>query len=787
MTRRRPWLVLPLLGALAYAPGVPAASRHLAVVLDTSGSMDQNDRQRYTMQLSQVLSDLLDTGDELAVIRMPREFFSSCSEGPSPSLVLKLDPADRANFKSELDRLIRFDTGTFFAAPIRTALSLLPSDPAAQRMLLVIADSGGLGDCEGPLTQELLQAKQRGVTIAAINLGGTEGAFDTNPAFDFTTKALDAQGLIEAVALVYQRFLGGKRVQTGRVQNEIAVDIAPYAGEAYLVVAADGPVGEITQISGNPTARAIDLNHRGGGQTRGLDGVLRGYRIVRLERPSAGRWRFRASGVTDRAGWMLLQDSAIGARLVSSPTVPKDVAVPVEIELFDQRTGLAITDLSSLPALQTELEIDGRKLAFHDDGKDGDRRAGDGILTATATFNRAGPAPMAVHIQNDVLDRRVPMAANVITAAWLLQVSTPKRADVDRPVPLTVALQPIGAAGSLHLPDRIDALADGGIVALHDDGRGEDRQAADRTFTGTWTPREVGTSSIQYSAIGGSVAATVSAPVEVMGRLRLGRPVPVRIGNVGSESEKRGLLDLTGAEVRGAFDLKVSSLFKSDRAVLEADLGNGWIALGSQPAKVRLVEGGPKTWPVRLRAGECPAAYPAGQPFEVIVEATGADGRPLRMAVPVSAAVIAEPWLRCWWPVVAALLGLLSIAVLIHGYWSPSRFPPRLGVLLSPEEDPDEGFFHPIRAQRASRSGFYRDARIYICQDFRLAGKTPEAIARLRANRKQVRIESVSGAAVWRRSADGVWEQIPAGESTARFGDLYRNDPGNLFFELRNA
>ncbi|HEX6159211.1 MAG TPA: VWA domain-containing protein, partial [Thermoanaerobaculia bacterium] len=253
--RRLHAIVLRLVGTLVLtATAVHAASRNLAIIVDTSGSMQQNDQKRYTMQLSQVLADLMNAGDELSVIRMPGDFFSSCSAGPSSSLVLQLDPRDRAAFKNNLDGLIQFNTGTYFAAPIRTAISLLKRHSAPQRMLLVIADSGGLGSCESTLTRELLELKQSGVAIAAINLGSSGGAFDTNPAFDFTTSALDAQGLIEAVAMVYQRFLGAKQVQTGRVQGEIRVDIAPFVDEAFLVVAADGPISGIQQVPGNPGA-----------------------------------------------------------------------------------------------------------------------------------------------------------------------------------------------------------------------------------------------------------------------------------------------------------------------------------------------------------------------------------------------------------------------------------------------------------------------------------------------------------------------------------------------------
>lgn len=765
--------------SIATAPAaLAAAGRHLVIIVDTSGSMQTNDRQRYTMQLSQVLSDLLDNGDELSVIRMPGGLFSFCSASASSSLVLPLDQADRAGFKRQLDGWLQFNTGTWFAAPIRTAISLLPRDADVPRMLLVIADSGGLGSCEGVLTQELLDLKRSGVTIAAINLGGA-GAFDSNPAFDFTTGTRDAQELIEAVALVYQRFLGAKKVQTGRVQGEISVEIAPYVDEAFLVVAADGPIGSLEQVGGNPGAAAVDLNHRGGGATMGLDGVLRGYRIVRLDRPGAGRWRFRAANAGEDAGWMLLQDSAVGVRAVSSPTVPRGLEAPIEVELFDQRTGRRIADTSKLPGLQVDAEVDGRKLTFHDDGKGGDRAANDGILTATTTFDKAGDSAIGIHLQSEFLDRRAQSVVKVIDASWRLEVRTPKRAEVDRPLDLAVALQPIGSPAALRAPERVDASAGGAVVALRGDGNG--------VFTGRWTPSRMGTLDLQYAAVGGSPAAGVRAPLEVFGRLRFGPSIPVRFGRLTSKSERQGQLDLTTADVRGAFNIQVSTTFKHDRSALEIDLGNGWVALNEKEQTLHLADGSRRTWPLRLRVGECPQGNPAGRSFDLVLAGTGVDGHPVRATVPVSAEIVADTMLRCWWPAIALGLGLVASGIVIHGFWFPSRFAPRLGVVLSPEEDVNEGFFHPIRAQRGSGSGFYRDARVYICQDFRVAGRPHNAVARLRADRKLVRIEPASGAAVWRRNSDGVWEQIPPAESTARFGDLYRNDSGSIFFELRNA
>jgi hypothetical protein len=769
--------------ALGVAIGLLAATawaneRHVAIILDTSGSMQENDPPRYTMQLSQILSDLLEANDRLSVIRMPGSQ-STCTAGSSSSLILTLDPANRDGFKRGLDGLVHYGGGTYFAAPVHTAMSVLPQGPDKQRLLLIIADAGGLGECSDPLTRELLDLRRSGAMLAAINLGGTAGAFDQNPAFHFTTAALDSQGLIEAVAKVYQRFLGAKHVQTGRVTGPITVEIAPYVQDAYLVVAADGPIHELTSDPGNPRADEVDLNYHGGGATSGLDQRTRGYRIARLRHPAAGRWTLHLPGLGDTAGWMLLQDSSLGLRLLSSSDLPRGVEVPLEVELYDQATGRRVTDTSKLPGLQVTAEVDGKTVTFRDDG------AGGGTLTGTATFLEAGERTLSLHLGSELLDRTIPIQARVIEASWRMVVKTPVRAEVAKPVEIAVELQPIGSAALLRPPDRVEVLTGGPTLVLRDDGKEGDRRAGDRIYARVWTPRQIGTLHFDYAAVGGSSALPVSAPIEVLGRLAFGPPIPIRLGPAHAGSQVGGRLDLGSAQVQGTFEVRVRSSFSLARTALEIDTGAGWSPLGRRPQVLHLTEGR-RDWPVRLRVGSCPEGSSAGRTFSVQVAASAADGQPLHLLVPLSVEVIPDPWLRCWWPALVTAAALLAAGVMVHGYWSPYRFPPRLGVIMSPEEDLGEGFFHPIHRERGSRSGFYRDAHIYISQDYRLLGRPRNALARLRADSKRVRIQP-AGVPVWRQTATGAWEQLPAGESTARFGDLYRNDLGTLFFEIRTA
>ncbi|MEE8524197.1 MAG: vWA domain-containing protein [Thermoanaerobaculia bacterium] len=761
-----------------------AAGRQVAIIVDTSGSMETNDRQRYTKQLSQVISDLLDADDELTVIRMGA---GHCSAGASNALALRLDPGDRDGFKRRLEAHTRFDTGTHYSAAVRTALEILGRDPEAQRLLLILADSGGLGRCDAVLTRELVELRTSGATVAAVNLGSTGGAFDGNPAFDFTTAALDAEEMVAAVAQIYQRFLGAKRVQTGRVEGVVEVQIAPHIDEAFLVVAADGQLGELRQAAANPRAETIDLDHRGGGRTEGVDGRTRVYRIVRLERPAAGRWTFHAPGLSDPAGWMLLQDSALRVRLVSPPTIAAGVATPLEIELYDRTTGERIADPAAIPGLEIEIEIDGRQVRFRDDGAGADRQAGDGILTAVTRFDEVGERRLLIRIESDFLDLELALEAEVVEASWALRVTTPEVAGVSMPVVLSVALEAVGAAASLEPPERVDAVTGGPIMALLDDGEGADEQAADRIYSAAWTPRAMGTVHLDYVPRGGTPSATANRPLEVIGTLELDSPPAVDFGTLESGSRTEARLDLNNAAVGGVYEVMVTSDFQADRSVLEIDAGNGWQTLGSRPTELRLTESGDNSWPLRLRVGECPEGSPPEETFEIVVEAAGPGDEEQRVTAAMRVEIRADPWLVCWWPVLALVLGTVAGGVAVHGLWSPSRFPPRLGVVLSPEENLEEGFFHPIRAQRGSGSGFYRDARIYVQPDFRLSSRSRGAVARLRADGSRVRIQPADGTGVWRRTADEEWQALADEETSARYGVVYRDAMGTIFFELRNG
>lgn len=775
-----------LLLALVAAPAPAVASRSVAVVLDTSRSMIENDPERYTLLVSQILADLLNDDDELTVVRMPLDGgvigmllgSHSCQAGVDWSLAQRLDPRDRAGFKRELDSLVSYDTGTIFAAPLRTALASLARSKRDARLLLIVADSGGLGECEAVLSRELSVARRSGTTIAAINLGGGPGAFRGNAAFATTLGARDSKELVEAVARIYQSFLGGKNLQSGAVHGRVAVTIEPHVREAFLLFAADGSLGDVRAGAGNPAAQSVDLDYRGGGSARGLDGAIREYRLVHLVRPQEGTWTFESSGLHRTAGWLLITDSSLGVRLHSSPKVPRGHASVVELRLVDEESGAAIP--ASVPGLTVTSKVDGLATTFRDDGTDGDRVAGDGIYSATVELDELGPEELAVRLTSDAVDRERAVALEVVEATWDLTVQTPETVPGDRPVELAVELGVLGAPAALDPPDRIDAEVAGETVSLLPQPTAE--RAAPPRYEGRWEDAEPGTHEVTYTPVGGSPASPATGTVEVAGVLDLGPPRPIHLGTVAAGGEARGELDLSGATIKGHFVVGLESSLDLASVGLEIDLGGGFVALDAGAVELPLTTDGPRRWPLRVRAGECPEACPPGAGHELVVaEKEGT----ARVAFPLELTVVPERWWICHWPWLVLLAALLLAAVVVHGYWSPARFAPRLGLLLSPEADLNEGFFHPIRGTRGTGSGFYRDAVVYVCQDFRLSAKGGDALARLQATRHQPRIRPVAGHVLWRQNVEGEWEVVPPEGAPVRLGTPYRNDASSLFFEVR--
>ena len=472
-----------------------AAERRIALIVDTSGSMRENDRPRYAVQISKILSDLAEDQDKVAVIRFPpltlmdvvrRNAPQNCDAPADPSLMVQLSGSQRAQFKDRVDQLLKYEGPTYFGPPLRDAIPFLGEDRSVQRLLLLISDAQeGFGDCNTPYTQMLQRFESTGATVALIKMGGHEDDFKDNPAIQFREDVLDSRKLIGAVAQVYQRFLGSKRVQTGNVSGDISVEISPHVKEAFLVVAADSPLGQLSARSGNPHADNVDIDYRSGGQTAGMDRAQRGYRIIRLTNPSAGRYTFSAPPGTT-GGWMLIEDYALALRLVSQTPVPTGTPSTVQLEVVDERTGKRVTDRQTLDKLKITGKIDQSIVSLTNDGS--------GLFTFEHKFEQPGRIPLRVKLTGENIDRTfdLPIVAEKgpPPPTGKLESQTPDRGGVGSPVPVRVKWTGTGPP-----PARIVATMDGKRVELNE-------KSPDGVYSGSWTPESPGVKKAHYEAEG---------------------------------------------------------------------------------------------------------------------------------------------------------------------------------------------------------------------------------------------------------------------------------------------
>jgi hypothetical protein len=270
------------------------------------------------------------------------------------------------------------------------------------------------------------------------------------------------------------------------------------------------------------------------------------------------------------------------------------------------------------------------------------------------------------------------------------------------------------------------------------------------------------------------------------GDLDFGQPVPLNLGRLSARGQSLSAIYLMNAKVAHDLDVEVSTDFNKRHVRLEVQIGTGWQTISSNPVRVRLSANDPMHWPVRVSVEDCPEGCRPSDAHNIMFSARGTDGNVQRVEAPIHVEIVPTPWYVCWRRELLAALGMLASAIIAYGYISPYRFGRRTGVQMSAVEDLSEGFYFPLRAAPGSGVGFYRDAAIFLSEDFRITPRKRGGFVRLRAGSNHVRMRPENGRTVLRQQADGSWEQLdPQQEVIVRPGSVYRNDARTLYFDVR--
>jgi len=754
------------------------AERDIAIIIDTSGSMKNSDKPRYTTQLSKIITDLIEPQDQLNIIRFPGS--EGCYSQSNLKLATNINTHDRLKSKQKIEQVMTYGGDNAFTTPIRTAIKLLNKNPNNDRLLLIIADSGGITECKSALNRELLALRNSHAMLAAINIGSDAGTFKQNPAFNFTASASDAYKLIDATAQIYQQFLGYKSVQKGVVTNEIKVTIAPYVQQAFLVVAADGQFDGIRPANPNQPASAINSNYATG-ITQGLDGVSRVYHILELKDPSEGEWRFHIDNLKSKAGWMLLQDSAVGLKVVSK-VFPKNVDVPLEVEIIDKRTGLIITDPRILEDIKTSLKLGDEDIPLYDDGTHGDKVAGDGKMTGMVKFKDNNE--ISIKLDNQELSKIKHQKIKLVDGKWDFNIKTPLKTKIKKTILLSVKLKSIGDIRGLKLPKYISVSGIPRLLQLNDQGKNGDKVANDKIYSVQWTPQKNQTYNLTYSPHSSAfIQSQKNQKIQILGTFNFKNIPPLIFKPIKSNTIQVQQLNLATAKIKGRIEGKLSHNYKADHTKLEIKINQHWVSFDKE-ILVQLNENVTSIWSVRISVLDCPEQVLFTELFNIKLKVQTIQGEQI-YKIPLKIKVIPDYWLHCWWQVLTFLTAILLTLIYIHGIMVSSDFSIYLVLIIgAEEEDLEDGLSINISRTKGAKRHFHQDAKVYLHYDYSLKKQAKGALLRLRAHQGVTLLFPMHNNIIERLNANMEWETCLEKEVSMVQNTIYKNSSGNLFFKL---
>ena len=769
------WLLfVALVSKLLTSAG--STSKRVAVVVDTSTSMQSADSYRYGVLLPQVISDLLGLKDAMAVVRFPHDQ-DSCGSGVDLSLLRTIDKNNRSISKSDLDWFLAYNTGTYFTSAVQTAINFIGFDKDIPRLILLLVDSGGFSECESSaLLPKLRNLRSSGVTTAVVNLDSDSGAFASYVrAFSVIRSARNPQEFIDAVASIYQEFLGSNSIRKAD-SGPIEFELSPGVREAFVIVMADSHI-LLSSDAGNPGAEKVDLSYRGGGSVVGLDGIRRAYKIARLVRPQNGAWQFNRTASASSA-WTIIIDSALGFRILAQGPFVSGHKQKINVQLVNEETGEPIRNLQPDSKLELTMRVDGEEIVF------APTNYTEAIFQGTINPRDKGRKDLSFEITTDNIKKTRSAAIDIVQVAWRIVVSELNESPVvNKKVLLQAELRGLGAGRAVEPPNElwIPELQ----IRLRDDGIDGDRIANDNVFGGIWVPSKIGPESfnIEPAEVGQNIASAV-VKTEVIGELQL-QGARIKFGSLSSGETATNTLDLRGSQIKGQFKLEATSNWNDTAIVFELFDGEKWLRLGQTGSKITVSDSSSLVWPLRVRVGRCPCDTSATS-LGIQLRAWGSGIEEQEIVLPLRLMILEDAWLQCWWEFVVVVLVVILLVFFFYGYIYPSHFPLRFGVQMSDRLDVSEGFFHPIRGTRGVGIGLYRNAECYICSDYRLSSRSRGGLVRLRAGGVEVYIQPVRGQRMMRQSVDGSWEPLSSSEVPVRYGVIYRNEDKTIFFEFRN-
>lgn len=328
VTRRLCALTLLLVACIttvtAGAEGRPPI--HVQIVLDSSGSMKDNDPRRLSLLAGMLFTDLAGPNDALGVLSMRKGRFVEEPLAPAGPRRKKL---------RDTIRRLPFGGSTYCAEPLKLAgdglATLAKRQPDARQFVVFLSDgdcSDGNPDASVQIRAAAQSLRSAGVQVFSIGLFGDIAADGRDPSADLQTmatqtdgaffRAAEASDLPDRFASILGRIVGSE-AQTIQMTagQDVAVQLDGYvydasliatgAGRAVVVDKAEGPADVRLPLPGRATHSETGEDYYVSAHDNGFG---RQYGLLRIDEPSAGTWTFRVDGPANLRG-LLIQNYAL--------------------------------------------------------------------------------------------------------------------------------------------------------------------------------------------------------------------------------------------------------------------------------------------------------------------------------------------------------------------------------------------------------------------------------------------------------------------------------------------
>lgn len=490
-------------GRAAAASGFSSAEHACVVlVLDSSGSMEENDPTFLRNTGAKLFIALLDDGDSVGVVR-----FSSSAIRLTPELVTLDSPQDKQALM-ELLADVPPDGYTDIQAALAEAAALLNEVACEQRFIVLLSDghpdlAGGIPHDYESTTLESATALKAPVYGIALTKGGESGllyalASATDPA-GVVLPAQDASDLLDAYLEVIARLkdrtiIGkGETVTPGFALLPLELGLSQYVSRATYIVSKPESVSASLIAPGGDTLSGDDprLVFQYAADPR--------FAVITVDSPPPGDWGFSLNSSGFAQARAILRSRL--RVVIQQPAfyAPLNEPLPLAVSLVEEGLDGQVTTIIGAASFSaritrpdgTQDEID----RLYDDGTAGDRLANDGLFgNAYVRTDIPGEYQITITGYKGLIPVKRALSVQIVAFPKVI-VMEPAEQHYD------VRGQPIPLAISLEGGDP-PALDTGAFIAQITTPGGENTtvslENSGDVFRGEYSPRQDGQHTVEY-------------------------------------------------------------------------------------------------------------------------------------------------------------------------------------------------------------------------------------------------------------------------------------------------